>query len=579
MRSYDIKQRLSSVYEQFPECKRRPIIGITGNFENNKAMLHNPYYLQVVRAGGVPMIIPPVDDIEVVSNSLDHIDGLLLSGGADINPLWVGEDPSPLLQDFNAERDPAELIAIHLAYNRQIPILGICRGCQMLALTLGGHIAQDISETGGGKKVTIKHSQKGAMSTPSHMVNIDKSSILYSLYGAEKIAVNSLHHQVVDKTGERFRTVATANDGAIEAIESVEKRSILGVQWHPEWLADEGLPLFKWLVEEATIFSKSKEIHHNIITLDTHCDTPMLFPDGVCLAKRDEHALVDLHKMSDGRMDAVTMVAYIPQDYAQSAYDYARDVFSKLSTDISANGEYVALAKTGADIAENKRKGKHSVMLAVENGKAIEGDLSKLRFFAEQGIVYMTLCHNGDNDICDSARGNQTWGGLSPFGRDVVKELNQLGVMVDLSHAAESSFFDALELSAVPIVCSHSSCRALCDHPRNLTDEQMRALAQKGGVCQITLYPGFLRKDEKATIDDVVEHLEHAIKIMGIDHVGIGTDYDGDGGVLGMGDASQNIQLTMELIRRGYSIDEIEKIWGGNWLRLLEKVRNYASQK
>jgi microsomal dipeptidase-like Zn-dependent dipeptidase len=185
----------------------------------------------------------------------------------------------------------------------------------------------------------------------------------------------------------------------------------------------------------------------------------------------------------------------------------------------------------------------------------------------------MTLCHNGDNDICDSARGSQTHGGLSAFGREVVREMNRLGIMVDLSHAAESSFYDALELSETPIVCSHSSCRALCDHPRNLTDDQMRALAQKGGVMQVTLYNGFLVKDGEATIEDAMRHLEHAIDVMGIDHVGLGTDFDGDGGIRGLASSSELLNFTRQLLARGYSEADIQKLWGGNFLRVMNDVQ------
>jgi microsomal dipeptidase-like Zn-dependent dipeptidase len=213
-------------------------------------------------------------------------------------------------------------------------------------------------------------------------------------------------------------------------------------------------------------------------------------------------------------------------------------------------------------------------MLGIENGHALDGKIENLRHFKERGIVYMTLCHNGDNDICDSARGEHTHNGVSAFGREVIHEMNRLGIMVDLSHAAEKSFYDALELSATPIVCSHSSCRALCDHPRNLTDDQMRALAQRGGVMQVTLYHGFLVKDGEATIEDAMRHLDHAISIMGIDHVGLGTDFDGDGGIRGMANSSELLNYTRELLKRHYSEEDIQKLWGGNFLRVMKEVQS-----
>ena len=162
---------------------------------------------------------------------------------------------------------------------------------------------------------------------------------------------------------------------------------------------------------------------------------------------------------------------------------------------------------------------------------------------------------------------------MSNFGEQVIKEMNRLGLMVDLSHAAEKSFFDALDISQTPIVCSHSSCRSLCDHPRNLTDEQMRALAKAGGVMQVTLYSGFLRRDGEATILDAMQHLDHAIRVMGIDHVGLGTDFDGDGGVRGLADSSEMLNFTRMLLAQRYSECDIEKIWGGNFLRVMTQVQ------
>jgi microsomal dipeptidase-like Zn-dependent dipeptidase len=157
--------------------------------------------------------------------------------------------------------------------------------------------------------------------------------------------------------------------------------------------------------------------------------------------------------------------------------------------------------------------------------------------------------------------------------------MNRLGIMVDLSHGGEKSFYDALEISSTPIVCSHSNCKALCDVPRNLTDDQMRALAQKGGVVQTTLYHGFLRTDAEANILDAIDHLNHTINIMGIDHVGLGTDFDGDGGVRGIKDASELINFTIQLLRKRFSENDIEKIWGGNWLRVMTEVQSQRNKK
>ena len=391
----------------------------------------------------------------------------------------------------------------------------------------------------------------------------------------------------MSETGKRFRVTAKAADGVIEAMESSEMKSILGVQWHPECL-EEGLPLFKWLVGEAMHYREACELHQRVLTLDTHCDTPMFFPQGVNFGSRDSKILVDLHKMTDGRQDATIMVAYLPQPQmgetfsSKVAFDvdgpmeYADLIFDKIEDIVDKNKRYLSIARTPADLYADKRQGRKSIMLGIENGLALNGQLQNLKHFAQRGIVYMTLCHNGDNEICDSAKGCNTHNGVSQFGQQVIREMNQLGIIVDLSHASEKSFYDALEISRLPIVCSHSSCRSLCDHPRNLTDEQMRALAAKGGVMQVTLYNGFLVKKGDATVLDALRHLEHAIQVMGIDHVGIGTDFDGDGGICGFADSSEVVNFTRLLLARHYSERDIQKIWGGNFLRVMSRVQQAA---
>ena len=325
-------------------------------------------------------------------------------------------------------------------------------------------------------------------------------------------------------------------------------------------------------MRHAANYRAAHQTHDRVLTLDTHCDTPMFFHEGVQIGQRDTRILVDLHKMDEGRQDATIMVAYLPQP-TENPTAYADHIFDQIETLVHDNAQTVALARTPDDLWHNKRQGLKSIMLGIENGIALDGQLSNLQHFADRGIVYMTLCHNGDNDICDSAKGTNTHGGVSDFGREVIAEMNRLGILVDLSHAAESSFYDALELSRVPIVCSHSSARALCDHPRNLTDDQMRALAAKGGVAQTTIYHGFLRQHGEANILDVMAHLEHAIEVMGIDHVGLGTDFDGDGGVRGLASSSDLLQFTIQLLARRYSEADIQKIWGGNFLRVMAQAQ------
>lgn len=607
MNHFDFRSHVDQVYATFPEAHHRPLIGLTANHSDLDATLRDRYYKQIVAAGGTPVIIPPVADKEVIVNTLEQLDGLILTGGADYNPLWMGEEPSTHLHGINRERDLAELLTARLAFNRQIPTLGICRGIQTLAIALGGKVAQDIQEEASPGTVIIKHAQDADRSEPTHSVRIADGSILSGIYEGETIHVNSFHHQAVAQPGPHFRITATAPDGTVEAIESTEHKAVMGVQWHPEWLEEEGRRLFKWLVDCAGNFHVAKELHKRVLTLDTHCDTPMFFPQGVQFDRRDPRILVDLHKMTEGRQDAVTMVAYLPQPKIGETFSskidlkgirdhnpellarypglgeetpritptqYADLIFDKIESIVLKNSRYLSIARTPADLYNDKRNGRKSIMLGIENGLAIERELANLKHFAQRGVVYITLCHNGDNDICDSARGCNTHDGVSSFGEKVIREMNDLGIMVDLSHGGEKSFYDALDISRVPIVCSHSNCKALCDVPRNLTDDQLRALAAKGGVAHTTLYSGFLRKDGEASVLDAVDHLEHAIRIMGIDHVGIGTDFDGDGGVRGMADSSELINFTIRLLRRKYSERDIEKIWGGNWLRVMAQVQN-----
>lgn len=621
MQNYDLDAHLAELYDHYPEGTSRPVIGIVTNFADQDVTIREVFHKQVIDAGGTPLLIPPTTDTQVIVNILNRIDGLLLTGGADVNPLWEGEEPIRNMGSINNKRDLSELLTTRLAYNRQIPIFAVCRGLQVLAIALGGKVQQHIydpyiveeteeKKLARMKSVTtlrpakLKHDQSASFNEPTHSIKIAPDSVLYSIYKQEKIFVNSFHHQAVSMPGKRFKVTAYAPDGVIECMESAEFKPIMGVQWHPEWLEEDGQKLFKWFVNEADSFRTAKQLHTRILTLDTHCDTPMFFPQGVDFAKRDPRILYDLHKMTEGHQDAVTMAAYLPQPRIGETFSskidveglkrfnpeltdvlnnltptsYADLIFNKIEKIVKGNNRYLSIARTPSDLYEDKRKGRKSIMFAIENGLALEGDLANVKYFAQRGVTYITLCHNGDNDICDSARGSNLHGGVSKFGAAVIREMNRNGIMVDLSHGAEKSFYDALEISSQPIVCSHSNSKALCNVPRNLTDDQLRALAKKGGVAHITLYHGFLRKEGTASVLDAIAHLEHAISIMGIDYVGIGTDFDGDGTVCGMADASEMINFTRHLLARKYSERDIEKIWGGNWLRVMAQVQA-AKQK
>lgn len=542
---------------------QKPIIGITANHSDIDITLRDKYYEQIVKAGGIPLIIPPVSNDDVIEETVLSVDALLLTGGADHDPKWQNEEPSPLLGNVNEIRDYPELQITKIAYRHQMPILGICRGVQTMAIALGGHVLQDISL---GHETTLQHSQAEEREVKTHSVEIKKDTVLYSIYNTEKIEVNSFHHQSVDKSGEWFDIVARAEDGVVEAIESNEFKPMIGVQWHPEWLAEEGGKLFSWLVEEARLYKKAKQLHEQIMTVDSHCDTPMFFEQGADFSKRDDKILVDIEKMKEGMLDATCMVAYVPQDIETNPTQYADRIFDRIEEIVSTIPEKISIVKSRTELFNNKKAGKKSIILGIENALAIGNDLSLVDHFKERGCAYFTLCHNGDNQVCDSARRSKnTWGGVSPFGEELIRKMNQVGVTVDLSHAGEKSFYDAIEISQKPVICSHSNCKSICNHERNLTDDQLRRLAEKDGVCQVNLYEGFVANNpSEADIRKVIEHLNHAVRIMGVEHVGLGSDFDGDGKVRGLKDASEMMLFTRQLLKNRYSDKEIEMIWGRN---------------
>jgi len=614
---------LSTFHAALPPHDGRPLVGITCNYENEKATLAQTYYDSVLREGGIPVLLPPfrpgqdADTASLVS-MLEPLDALILSGGGDLNPLLVGEEPSPHLGGINPRRDLQELLLVRLAADRQIPILGICRGLQLLTAALGGTIVQDLASEHAA--LSVKHSQDAPRTLPTHSVDITPDTLLHHIYGTDRLLVNSLHHQAVRQPAPGMRVSALSADGVIEACEACDHRPILGVQWHPEclWQADgcriptdgccqphdgdapqecascaddaaqgprqERRDVFCWLLDEARLFRRAKHIHSTVLTLDSHCDTPMFFSQGVDFTRRDARLCTDLHKMQEGRQDATIMVAYLAQGTRDEAHfermkRKVEQTFATIRETVARCPEQLAIARTPQELYANKAAGRKSIMLGIENGYAIGRDITLVEHFRRsEGIVYMTLCHNGCNDICDSARGAAEHGGVSAFGADVIREMNRTGLMVDLSHAAETSFYDAIDISSLPVVCSHSSARALCDHPRNLTDEQMRRLAAAGGVAQVTLYHGFLRADQdEASVLDAVRHLNHMVDVMGIEHVGIGTDFDGDGKVVGCKDSSELINFTRQLLRHRYSEADLRLIWGENFLRVMRQVQQAST--
>ena len=584
MSRFNIDADYTALHASFPNHNRKPIIGITGNYDSGKCTLLEGYYRSVLAAGGTPLIIPPFNDTDAMLSLLDRVDALILSGGGDINPLYLGEEPMRELSSINPARDWHELMLVRLAANRQIPILGICRGLQVMTAALGGKLYQDIyKET----SATLKHSQDTDRHIATHSVHLSPSSMLAKLFDCIHLPVNSFHHQAVKEAAPGFAVTALSPDGLIEAVESTTHKSMIGVQWHPECMILGGdnsmMPLFEWLVGEACSFAEARALHERLLTLDTHCDTPMKFDQQIRFDSRDPRILIDLHKMHEGHLDATIMVAYLKQEARDkasldAAFAKAERLLTEIESMVASHAGSVAIAYTPDDLYRIKREGRRALMLGIENGYALGDDLTRIAHFRQRGVVYMTLCHNGDNDLCDSARGHAEHGGLSALGREAIREMNRVGMMVDLSHAAESTFYQAIEASSTPIVCSHSSARALCDHPRNLTDDQLRALAASGGVVQVCLYDGFLRKEGGATIDDAVRHIVHMVEVAGIDHVGIGTDFDGDGGIIGCADASEVINLTRHLCNEGFSEEDIEKLWGGNFLRVMRVIQSHIEK-
>ncbi len=576
------------------ESTHRPLIGITGNFGERGCELAEGYYRSISAAGGIPMALPPTTAMDDLPDLLERLDGIVLSGGADLNPLWVGEEPTPQLGSINPVRDARELLLVRLASDRQIPLLGICRGMQVMAAAMGGTVDQDIAVARTtDAPALVKHSQDAPRHEATHSVQLAEGSWLTQIFGQEHLYVNSFHHQAVRTCGPMFRPAAWATDGVVEAMEAADGRSLWAVQWHPECMETGTMaPLFRHFVDEARNYRRARTFHERHLTLDSHCDTPMFFHLELDFAQRDPRILVDLPKMREGGLDASIMVAYLPQRGRTDAELLAASgradaLLDRLNTMVTACPG-AAMAYTPAQIRAHKTSGLRSIIPGIENAYAFGKDLTRVAHFRRRGVVYATLCHNGHNDICDSARPSPAdqhafptgseHEGLSAFGRTVVHEMNRTGMMIDLSHGAESSFYAAIDASAVPIVCSHSSARALCDHPRNLTDHQLRTLAASGGVAQCTFYKGFLNAEaDRANLDDAVAHLLHMISVAGIDHVGIGTDFDGDGGVPGLADASQLLHLTRRLQAEGLTDGDLAKVWGGNFLRVMQSAQDAAA--
>ncbi|MDR1500145.1 MAG: gamma-glutamyl-gamma-aminobutyrate hydrolase family protein [Tannerellaceae bacterium] len=571
---------------------RIPRIGISANHKDNTSCIAEAYVRSVLIAGGAPVLVPVIDDPEALSVIVDSLDGLLLSGGGDIDPHYLGEEPHPLLDGVDSGRDKYELALLRLSFDRGLPVFGICRGHQLINIAFGGTIYQDVHSQHKG---AITHSQAGPRELPSHSVVLsDAPSRLRSILKVDTLPVNSIHHQAVWDIAGGFISTATSTDGVNEAIEH-PSYPILSVQWHPEAMASAGdntmAQLFFHHIKEASLFARAKDLHSRSLTIDMHTDTPMAYNGPFDLGVRPGGVLnhpftetrVSLPLMEDGRLDAAFMVAYIPQgalteEGRRDAFNYTLDRLGQVRRQADLYPDRVGIASSADDLLSLKHKGRKALVPGVENGYAIGLDLDRLSKLKQLGVCYITLCHNGHNDICDSSSGEPRPSGLSPFGVEVVGRMNDLGIMIDVSHSSEKTFYDVLRVSRCPVIASHSSARALCDHPRNLTDMQIAGLAGQGGIINICLYAGFLRQDGtgEATLTDAVNHISHIVDLVGIDHVGIGSDFDGGGGIEGCRACNELIHLTTRLFDKGYSEEDIAKIWGGNLLRVMAAVQSAA---
>ena len=325
-----------------------------------------------------------------------------------------------------------------------------------------------------------------------------------------------------------------------------------------------------------------------LLTLDTHID--IRWPDPPD-ATTETDRRVDFPKMARGGLRAAVFIAYTPQgrrDAESLAAAAARAEAMLRHIRTRADGATRRFCATAAELEAAHDAGALCVLSAVENGNALARDLSRLRLWRELGAIYLTLTHDGHNDLADAARpkpelgdAEAEHGGLSPLGREAVREMNRLGLLVDVSHSAKSTMMQAAELSRAPVVATHSCCRALCDHPRNLDDEQLDMLRATGGLVQITALDAFLRPAppggrSPATVRDMVDHVDHAVARIGIDHVGLSSDFDGGGGIPGWKDASETHNLTAELRARGYGAREIDLLWSGNFRRVWRQAERAA---
>lgn len=386
---------------------------------------------------------------------------------------------------------------------------------------------------------------------------------------------------------------------------------------------------------EEKLRQKAEKIHRQVLTLDSHTDTPLRmmrsqFDISQRHDPRERGGKMDFPRMEEGGLDAAFFAVFLGQGVLNpEAYEVARrraiEIFDMLHEALAVHPEMAELALTPEDAYRLKEEGKRAIYIGLENGYPIGEDLAMVEEFYNMGARYITLSHTRNNQICDSSTDNAgpLHNGLSDFGREVIGEMNRLGMMIDVSHISDKAFYDVLEITRAPIIASHSNARAICDNPRNLDDDMLRAMAENGGVIQLCILSSYVKdmppyperdsafadlrqrynnfedlSDEQmaevrqqwdeltrkfpapmATVSDLVDHIDHIVKLIGIDYVGIGTDFDGGGALEDCFDVTEMGNITLELVRRGYSKKNIEKIWSGNFMRVFRENEKIAGKR
>jgi membrane dipeptidase len=380
-------------------------------------------------------------------------------------------------------------------------------------------------------------------------------------------------------------------------------------------------------VSADSISEKARKLHFSSIVVDTHDDTTQRFLDGKFdLGARSTTGSIDIPRMREGGLGAIFFSIWMPSKITgPEAVSRALVQIDSVREQIRKHPNDLVLATTAAEIRTARKQGKIAALMGVEGGHMINSDLAVLRSYAALGARYMTLTHSGNDEWADSSTDKPVHNGLTDFGKEVVREMNRLGMMVDISHVSDKTFYDALEVSKAPLIASHSSCRALCDAPRNMTDQMMKDLAAKGGVIQINYHVGFLSQEfrnaekakpelEKAISDEIrnrcgenegcqlvvgdqitreyvakgelprvdaekiIEHIDRAVNVAGVDHVGLGSDFDGANMPYGMEDATKLPYITDALLRKGYSEGDVRKILGENTLRVMVEVERVSRE-